>query len=128
MFKLRVRYEALRLRGKDIVDLIKEDAYDTAKAVVAVAKAYPPVPPRPPNRYYRTGHLGASWWVGRPYQRANTIGVELGNRAYYFDVVSGEDQWELHAAHGWEKLSTVLLPFEQDFLNKVEKRIYSEFS
>lgn len=122
MFRLRVRYEALRLRGPEIIDQATRDAEYIAEQVIKEAGEYPPIP-GPPNRYERTYVLASGWYQSNPYRRGNVVGVYIGNSAPYFDYVVGLSQRDYHGAHGWKRLIDVLKPYEIDFANRITRTI-----
>ncbi len=119
MFKLKVRYQELKLYGKEIVEDAKWDAVRVADEVVADVGRYPPVPPSPPNRYKRTNNLARSWSVSWPRRRGHIISVDINNSASYASLVVGDEQWELHARHGWRNINDVKQRYDQDLADRV---------
>jgi hypothetical protein len=121
MFRLRVRYEELRLYGKELVEDAKADALEIADDIIEEVGAYPP----PPSfSYKRTGELGRGWRKSRPYRRWNVIGVDITNVMWYAGLVVGDEQWELHARHGWRNINDVTPKYEALFA----KNVYTNFN
>lgn len=119
MFRLKVRYEELKLYGAQFLEDCKWDEVRVAAEIIRDVKEYPPVPPRPPNRYQRTGNLGRGWTSDWPRRRGHIIYCEITNNMWYAPLVQGEQQWELHARHGWKNILDVTQKYENDFRDRI---------
>lgn len=78
------------------------------------ASVYPP----PQTDYERTGRLGRNWYTSHMGPRAT-----IGNLTPYFPWVHGDQQIELHGAHGWLKLRDVMEVIMLEGIGKLIKRI-----
>ena len=121
MYRLRVRYQELKLYGNLLAEAAKINAKSIADDIIKEAGKYPPVPVT--SHYKRTGDLFRGWKTGRPYQRWNVIGIQIDNKMWYADLVVGDEQWPLHASHGWRRLATYAGPYEQRYADRITKSI-----
>ena len=87
------------MKGLRPAELFRDEWLPFVRGVRVEAGAYPP--DFPGNTYDRTGNLGRNWM----YAVLSPLSAEVGNAAWYAGFVHGrDDQWELHASHGWKRL------------------------
>jgi hypothetical protein len=129
MYRLRVRYEAMRLKGAEFIAACIVATEATAQKIKKEVSTYPPVPPN--STYQRTGDLGRGLQIGRSYWRGNVVGIDIGfpEGPEYWQYVVGPLQRPYHAANGWKRLDQVMLPYEIAYgvtLYAIMKRFYKD--
>jgi hypothetical protein len=100
---MKVRFRGLTKKYKvtpeHIINYIKDYMDYFGKYHMEFIRAYPP--DYPGNPYTRTNTLFESWKVDPTKKSSTQLQLYIHADAPYADLVVGQDQWFLHAEHGW---------------------------
>jgi hypothetical protein len=121
----------IKLEGlEDVISRINKDiepVLDNSIYTGATEYIQPPVSLYPPdfpgNTYQRTFNLQQGWNT----HHTGTLQTTVSNQVDYGPYVQGDEQWALHASHGWQKYDVVAegqFPALADYVFERIKALY----